>query len=214
MSTIPSDFNQSLLDLNPKNQRKRSICSSFKNCFSFLLTKRSSSTYENINNSFTKNTDENSKNTLDSFMNSINKTKQIKINSIQPKIESYVPNELFILKGNRSGYAIFIKITEIKLEKKKVSPFITLDSAKKMLIENGIFIEESKNSKVINKLMKIPFIFSLETEKIHFSLNYILNTKFPKFEICEYISNRLKGNSILDCTGGIGEFTIPVIFFN
>ena len=121
------------------------------------------------------------------------------------KVENFPQNEIFLLEGASTKKPILVKITEKNFEKIQKNQDLFQESTPTVLLNQ---LENEKTSK---RLKKIPYCFPIKSDKIQYNIEYLHESNLPHISFSEYMASKIQGNLILDFTGGIGEYTIPVI---
>jgi len=124
------------------------------------------------------------------------------------KVENFPQNELFLLEGSTTKKPILVKVSEKHFPKTDRISDDLKDASKSGFA--SFFSTASQSDRISKQLKKLPFCFPNYSEKIKYNIDYLNDSDFPDENFAEYIASKLQGNMILDFSGGIGEYTIPV----
>lgn len=124
-------------------------------------------------------------------------------------MEDYEQNQIFIMEGAITKKPILLKITENYFQGDYENSDCAI--AKLNVANTDSFISSlAQNEKLTKQLKKIPICFPNKFEQIKYNVDYLYVSDLPSRNFADYLANKIQGNLILDFTGGIGEYTIPV----
>lgn len=201
---------------NLEQQPQESFCQKmFNNCFLIPFFRKKHENYKNddtgfsISHSFDEKMAENSLEIKYSPNKNFSQPSQKSFFS-QYKVENFPENEIFVLEGEITKNPVLMKVTEKRfysnIEKNKA--FLGVSN----IIPNYFaHNKDLANEKIAKQLNKLPFCFP-KYEEIKYSIDYLSECDLPNRCFSEYLSEKLRGNLVMDFTGGIGEYLFPVNF--
>ena len=220
MNTTTSDESPlkiSLIDTKIRQKQHQSFCQRyFVDCLTHLFfRKRDKSAKDEMKNSFSKSYDERPSSAIDYLEINIEDHKKSKSNPknffSKYKVENFPQNELFLLEGSLTHKPILVKISEKHFPKTNRSSDDLNEVTNTGLA--SFFSTLSQSDKFSKQLKKLPLCFPQYAEKIKYNVDYLNESDFPDENFSEYIASKIQGNLIVDLTGGVGEYSIPVPFY-
>lgn len=214
-NTIDDSVRVSLIDTKALKKPQNFYCQAlFKNCFLHLFSTKKEKNFAYINDEseISKSTDheKHQSDSLEIHYNPKNDSKLIKKNIFTKyKVEDYTQNEIFILEGVITKKPILVKITEKNFQgdnENLDSPIPKLNLAH----TESFILTIAQSEKIAKQVKKIPICFPNKSEQIKYNLDYLSVSDLPDGKFTDYLANRIEGNLIIDFTGGIGEYSIPV----